>query len=48
MGAPSFYDDRDSAKAVVDRHQALMWEVGDLIAQWEALQEHATERASES
>jgi hypothetical protein len=21
----------------------LMWEVGDLIAQWEALQEHAQE-----
>ena len=35
-------------KPVIDRHQALMWEVGDLMAQWEALQEHATEHAPES
>jgi ATP-binding cassette subfamily F protein 3 len=41
MGAPGFYEDRDGAKQVVDRHQSLMWEVGDLMAQWEALQEHA-------
>ena len=27
------------AKPVLDRHQALMWEVGDLMNQWEALQE---------
>ena len=25
-------------QAVIDRHQALMWEVGDLMHQWEALQ----------
>jgi hypothetical protein len=25
-----------------------MWEVGDLIAQWEALQEHAAEQPSET
>jgi ATP-binding cassette subfamily F protein 3 len=43
MGAPGFYEDRDGAKQVVDRHQSLMWEVGDLMAQWEALQEHAAE-----
>jgi hypothetical protein len=43
MSAPGFYDDRDASKAAVDRHQSLMWEVGDLMAQWEALQEHATE-----
>ena len=41
MGAPGFYDTLDSAKPVTNRHQALMWEVGDLISQWEALQEHA-------
>jgi len=46
MSAPGFYDDRQASKQVVDRHQSLMWEVGDLIAQWEALQEHAA--ASES
>ena len=48
MAAPGFYDDREAAKAAADRHQALMWEVGDLIGQWEALQQHAAEHASES
>jgi ATP-binding cassette, subfamily F, member 3 len=38
MSAPGFYEDRDAAKPVIDRHQALMWEVGDLMNQWEALQ----------
>jgi hypothetical protein len=38
MSAPGFYDDHESAKPVIDRHQALMWEVGDLMNQWEALQ----------
>jgi len=41
MSAPGFYEDRDASKQVIDRHQSLMWEVGDLMAQWEALQEHA-------
>ena len=39
MAAPGFYDDRDAAQPVVDRHQTLMWEVGDLMGQWEALQQ---------
>jgi ATP-binding cassette subfamily F protein 3 len=39
MSAPGFYDDRDASKQLVDQHQALMWEVGDLMGQWEALQE---------
>ena len=43
MSAPGFYDDRDASKQLVDQHQALMWEVGDLMGQWEALQEHAAE-----
>jgi ATP-binding cassette, subfamily F, member 3 len=38
MSAPGFYDDRDAAQPVIDRHQTLMWEVGDLMNQWEALQ----------
>jgi ATP-binding cassette subfamily F protein 3 len=38
MAAPGFYDDHEAAKPVIDRHQALMWEVGDLMNQWEALQ----------
>ena len=48
MATPGFYDDRGSSQAAIDRHQALMWEVGNLLAQWEALQEHAAEHASES
>ena len=47
MAAPGFYENLEAAKPVTDRHQALMWEVGDLIAQWEALQEHAAELPSE-
>ena len=43
MSAAGFYDDRQAATALINRHQTLMWEVGDLIAQWEALQEHASE-----
>jgi ATP-binding cassette subfamily F protein 3 len=38
MSAPGFYEDRDAAQPVIDRHQALMWEVGDLMNQWETLQ----------
>jgi ATP-binding cassette subfamily F protein 3 len=37
MSAPGFYDDRDAAQPVIDRHQALMWEVGDLMHQWEEM-----------
>ena len=39
MSAPGFYDDRAAAAPVVDRHQNLMWEVGTLMSQWEALQQ---------
>ena len=38
MSAPGFYDNRETAQPLIDRHQALMWEVGDLMNQWEALQ----------
>jgi chromosome segregation ATPase len=41
MSVPGFYDDREGSKRAIDRHQSLMWEVGDLMSQWEALQEHA-------
>nr|MBA3886385.1 ABC transporter ATP-binding protein [Acidobacteriota bacterium] len=37
MSAPGFYHDHEAAKPVVDRHQALMWEVGELMEQWEQL-----------
>jgi len=39
MAAPGFYDDRQAAQPVVSRHESLMWEVGDLMSQWEALQQ---------
>ena len=42
MAAPGFYDDHVQAKPVVDEHQTLMWEVGDLLNQWEMLQGEAT------
>ena len=37
MTAPGFYDDRAVSGPVVSRHQALMWEVGELMHLWEAL-----------
>jgi ATP-binding cassette subfamily F protein 3 len=39
MAAPGFYENHDEAKPIIDRHQALMWEVGDLMHQWEELQQ---------
>jgi ATP-binding cassette, subfamily F, member 3 len=39
MSAPGFYEDHETAKPIIDRHQALMWEVGDLMSQWEELQQ---------
>jgi ATP-binding cassette subfamily F protein 3 len=41
MAAPGFYDDRATAQTTIDRHQALMWQVGDLMHQWEELQSAA-------
>jgi ATP-binding cassette subfamily F protein 3 len=38
MASPGFYDDRTRAEKAAAEHQALMWEVGDLMGQWEALQ----------
>jgi ATP-binding cassette, subfamily F, member 3 len=39
MSAPGFYERRDSAQAQLTRHQTLMWEVGELMQQWEMLSE---------
>ena len=47
MSEAGFYEDSARSKPVIDRHQALMWEVGDLMAQWEALQNHAAEHAAD-
>jgi ATP-binding cassette subfamily F protein 3 len=38
MAEPGFYDERAAAEETIKRHQRLMWEVGDLMNQWEALQ----------
>jgi ATP-binding cassette, subfamily F, member 3 len=38
MAAPGFYDERERAGQAADEHKKLMWEVGDLMNQWEALQ----------
>jgi ATP-binding cassette, subfamily F, member 3 len=38
MAAPGFYEDRAGAQPVIDRHQALMWQIGDLMHRWEKLQ----------
>jgi hypothetical protein len=45
MSAPGFYADHEASKPIIERHQALMWEVGDLMSQWETLQERATAQA---
>jgi len=41
MSAPGFYEDHETSRPLIDRHQALMWEVGDLMHQWEELQREA-------
>jgi ATP-binding cassette subfamily F protein 3 len=38
MTAPGFYDDRARAAQAAEEHQKRMWETGDLMARWEALQ----------
>jgi ATP-binding cassette subfamily F protein 3 len=41
MAAPGFYEDRDVSQTLIARHQSLMWEVGDLMRQWEELHNSA-------
>ncbi|MCL4813024.1 MAG: ATP-binding cassette domain-containing protein [Vicinamibacteraceae bacterium] len=38
MAEPGFYENHEASKPVIDRHQALMWELGDLMHRWEELQ----------
>jgi ATP-binding cassette subfamily F protein 3 len=38
MATPGFYDDRAASQPLIDKHQALMWQIGDLMNQWEMLQ----------
>ena len=41
MSAPDFYNNHETSKPILDQHQALMWEVGELLNQWEMLQAEA-------
>ena len=45
MAAPGFYDDRARAASAAERHQKLMWDTGDLMAQWEALQAEVDDKS---
>jgi ATP-binding cassette subfamily F protein 3 len=38
MAGPGFYDDRARAAQAAEEHQKAMWQAGELMAQWEALQ----------
>jgi ATP-binding cassette subfamily F protein 3 len=38
MASAGFYEDRARADTAAEAHKALMWEVGELISQWEMLQ----------
>ena len=38
MSAPDFYSDHEKSKPVLAQHQELMWQVGELLGQWEMLQ----------
>ena len=48
MAEPGFYENAERARQAVERHEKLMWEVGDLMSQWEALESEAAEQASPS
>jgi ATP-binding cassette subfamily F protein 3 len=41
IAAPGFYERPEEARPILDQHQHLMWEVGDLLGQWEMLQGEA-------
>ncbi len=45
MAEPGFYEDREQSAKAAEEHQKLMWETGDLMAQWEALQAEVDEKA---
>ncbi|MBH69406.1 MAG: ABC transporter ATP-binding protein [Rhodospirillaceae bacterium] len=44
---PNFYNDKAAAQTSITEHQNLMWEVGDLMNQWEALNKEAAEFADQ-
>jgi hypothetical protein len=38
MASPGFYENREASQPTIERHQELMWQVGDLMHRWEKLQ----------
>ena len=48
MAEPGFYDDRARAALATGDHQKRMWEAGELMAQWEALQGELDEKSRSS
>ena len=48
MAEPGFYESAQRARQAVERHETLMWEVGDLMNQWEALEREVAEQTSPS
>lgn len=44
MASPGFYEDRARAEQGANEHKSLMWEVGDLMQQWEMLQVEVEQR----
>jgi hypothetical protein len=47
MAEPAFYEDRARAAQAAEEHQKLMWETGDLMSQWEALQAEVDEKSQQ-
>jgi ATP-binding cassette, subfamily F, member 3 len=47
MASSGFYDDRARAAQAAEDHQKLMWETGDLMAQWEALQAEVDDKSQQ-
>lgn len=45
MALPDFYADQTVAKAALAKHQELMWQVGELLSQWEMLQAESDQYA---
>ena len=38
MAEPGFYDDLKESQPTINHYQTLMWQIGDLMHQWEELQ----------
>ena len=46
MTTAGFFDDRARAETAARDRESLMWEVNDLMAQWELMQQEDTATAS--